>query len=65
VARVVVVLDDVFGHPVTSGAVGVLEGRTPTGSLPPVMCCADRTTLWMQNLAVEGGVVAVPGGDTV
>ena len=27
VARVVVVLDDLFGIPVTSGAVGVLEGR--------------------------------------
>ena len=27
VARVVAVLDDIFGLPVTSGAVGVLEGR--------------------------------------
>jgi hypothetical protein len=27
VARVVVVLDDLFGLPVTSGGVGVLEGR--------------------------------------
>jgi hypothetical protein len=33
VAWVVVVLDDLFGLPVTSGAIGVLEGS----SLPPVM----------------------------
>ena len=39
-ARVVVVLD-LFGLPVTSGGVGVLEG-----SLPLVMRCADLTTLW-------------------
>ena len=38
----VVVLDDLFGLPVTSGAVGV-QGA---GSLPPVIRCADRTTLW-------------------
>ena len=41
-ARVVVVLDDLYGLPVTSGGVGVLE----VGSLPPVMHCADLTTLW-------------------
>jgi hypothetical protein len=39
---VVVVLDDLFGLPVTSGAVGVLEGRL----FAPVMRWADRTTLW-------------------
>ena len=41
-ARVVVVLDDLFGLPVTLGAVDVLR----VGSLPPVMHYADRTTLW-------------------
>ena len=42
-ARVVVVLDDdLYGLPVTSGGVGVLRA----GSLPPVMRCADLTTLW-------------------
>ena len=40
-ARVVVVLDDLYGLPVTSGDVGVRAG-----SLPPVMRCADLTTLW-------------------
>ena len=40
-AWVVVVLDDLFGLPVTLGGVGVLEC-----SLPPVMRCADLTTLW-------------------
>jgi hypothetical protein len=42
VVQVVVVLDDIFGLPVTSGSVGVLE----SGSLPPGMRWADRTTLW-------------------
>ena len=44
-ARVVVVLDDLYGLPVTSGGVGVLEGRW-AGSLPLVMRCADLTTIW-------------------
>ena len=35
VAQVVVVLDDLYGLPVTSGGVGVLEGRSfAPGSLP-------------------------------
>jgi hypothetical protein len=42
VPRVDDVLDHLFGLPVTSGAVGVLEG----GYLPPVMDWADRATLW-------------------
>jgi hypothetical protein len=47
VARVVVVLDDLFGLPVTSGAVGVIEGR-------------PRHPL--ESPAVAGGAVAVPFG---
>jgi hypothetical protein len=46
VARVVVVLNDLFGLPVTSGAVGVLEGRLFSPGFPPVMRCADRATFW-------------------
>ena len=38
----VVVIDDHFRLPVTSGAVGVMEGR----QFPLVMLCADCTTLW-------------------
>ena len=58
-ARVVDVLDDLFGIPVTSGAVGVLEGRQ----------CAPGDALGRQHHPLEspaftGGTVAVPGGDT-
>ena len=53
------VLDDLFGLPVTSAAVGVLEGRQ----------CAPGDALGrphhpMENPAVAGGAVALPGGDT-
>ena len=58
-ARVVHVLDDLFGHPVTSGAVGVLEGR---------QCAAGyvlgRPHHPLESPAVVGGAVAIPGGDT-
>ena len=49
VARVVVVLHDLFGLPVTSDAVGVPEGRLHHP---------------LERPAVVGGAVAVPG-DTV
>ena len=52
-ARVVGVLDDLFGLPVTSGAVGVLEGRQ-----------CDPVMRWADCPAVGGSAVAVPGGDT-
>ena len=59
VARVVVVLDYLFGHPVTTGAVGLLEGRyfAPGDALcklhhPPGEPCGC------------GSAVVVPGGDT-
>ena len=41
-ARVIVVLDDLFSLSVTSGAVGVLEGRQ---CAPGDSIWADRTTL--------------------
>ena len=58
-AWVVDVLDDLFGLPVTSGAVCVLEGRQ----------CAPGDVLGrphhpLESPAVAGGAVAVPGGDT-
>ena len=58
-ARVVDVLDDLFGLPVTSGTVGVLEGRQ----------CAPGDALGrlhhpLESPAVVGGAVAVPGSDT-
>ena len=55
----VVVLDDIFCLPVTSDAVGVLEGRKfAYGD------ALGRTHHHQETLAVEGGAVAVPGGDT-
>ena len=59
VARVVVVLDDLFGLPVTSGSVGVLEGRQ--FSSRDALCRPHHP---LESLAVEGGAVAVLGGDT-
>ena len=58
-AQVVVVLDDLFGLPVTLGTVGVLEGRwfAPSDAL-----C--RPHYPPESLVVEGGAVAIPGGDT-
>ena len=52
------VLDDLFGHPVTSGAVGVLEGRqcAPCDAL-------GRPHHPLESAAVAGSAVAVPGGD--
>ena len=52
------VLDDLFGLPVTLGAVCVLEGRQ----------CAPgdafgRPHRPLESLAVAGGAVAVPGQD--
>ena len=60
------VLDDLFGLPVTSGAVGVLEGRQcTTGD------ALGRPHHPLESPAVAGGAVAtqsdavaVPGGDT-
>jgi hypothetical protein len=56
---VVVVLDDLFGLPVTSGAVGVLESRefAPGNAL-------GRSYQPLESPVVAGGVVAIPGGDT-
>lgn len=56
VAQVVDVLVDLFGLPVTSGAVGVLQGRQ----------CAPGDVLGrphqpLESPAVAGGAVAVPG----
>ena len=58
-ARVVVVLDDLFILPVTSGAVGVLEGKYFS---PCVVLCRPHHPL--ESLAVVGDAVAIPGGDT-
>ena len=58
-ARVVVVLDDIFDLPVTSGAVGVMEGRFASGD---ALCRPHHP---LESLAVEGSAVAVPGCNTV
>ena len=58
-ARAVDVLDDLFGLPVTSGAVGVREGRK---FAPGDVLCRPHHGL--ESLAVEGGAVAVPSCDT-
>ena len=55
----VVVLDDLFGLPVTSGGVGVLEGRR---FAPGDALCRPHYPL--ESLTVVGGAVAVPGGHT-
>jgi hypothetical protein len=57
VAWMVDVLDDLFGLPVTSGAVSVLEGRhcTPRDAL-------GRPHHSLESPAVAGSPVAVPGG---
>ena len=56
-ARVVYVLEYFFGLPVTSGAVGVLEGRqcAPGDAL-------GRPHHTLESPAVEGGAFAIPGG---
>ena len=53
------VLHDLFGLPVTWGAVGVLEGRyfAPGDVL-------GRPHHPLESPAVTGGAVAVPNGDT-
>ena len=56
---VVDVLNDIFGLPVTSGALGVLEGRK----------CAPGDAVGrpyhpLESPAVAGGAFAIPGGDT-
>ena len=53
----VVALDDLFGLHVTSGAVGVLEGRL---FAPGDAMCRPHNPL--ESLAVEGGAIAIPGG---
>ena len=53
----VVVLDDLYGLPVTSG--GVLEGRS---FAPGDALCRPHYPL--ESLMVVGGAVAIPGGDT-
>ena len=58
-AWVVVVIDDLYGLPVTSGGVGVLEGREVA---PGDALCTSHYPL--ESLTVVGGAVAVPGGDT-
>ena len=52
------VVDDLFGLPVTSGDVGVLEGRqcAPGDTL-------DRPHHPLESTVVAGGEVAIPGGD--
>ena len=54
-----VVVLDIFGLPVTPGAVGVLEGRqcAPSDEL-------GRPYHPLESPTVAGGAVAVPGGDT-
>jgi hypothetical protein len=59
VAWVVVVLDDLFGLPVTSGGVGVMEGGL---FAPGDALCRHHYPL--ESLMVMGSAVAVPGGDT-
>jgi hypothetical protein len=56
---VVDVLEDLFGLSVTSGAVGVLEGRQFARS-----DVLHRPHHPLESSAVAGGAVAVPGGDT-
>ena len=51
-ARVVVVLDDLFGLPVTSGGVGVLEGREFASG--DALCRQHHP---LESPAVVGGVV--------
>ena len=58
-ARVVVVLDDLYGLPVTLGGVGVLEGRY---FAPGDALCRPHYPL--ESLTGVGGAVALPGGDT-
>ena len=58
-AQVVNVLDNLFGLPGTSGAVGVLEGRQ----------CAPGDALGrlqhpLESPVVVGAAVTIPGGDT-
>ena len=52
-------VDDIFGLPVTSGAVGVLEGRqcSPCDAL-------GRPYHALESSVVAGSAVAVPGGAT-
>ena len=57
---VVVVLDDLFGLLVTSGGVGVLEGRY---FAPGVALCRPHYPL--ESLMEVGGAVAIPGGEYV
>ena len=54
-----VVLGDLFGLPLTSGVLGVLEGWQ---FAPGDALCRPHHPL--KSLAVEGGAVAVPGDDT-
>jgi hypothetical protein len=58
VARVVYVVDDLFGLPVTSGTVGVLEARQ---CAPGDALCRPHHPL--ESPAIAGGAFAVPGVD--
>ena len=53
------VLEHLYGLPVTSGGVGVLEGRQ---FAPGDALCRPHHPL--ESLAVVGGAVAKPGGET-
>jgi hypothetical protein len=59
VARGVNVLDDLFGLPMVSGAVGVQEGSkfAPGNAL-------GRPHHPLESFAVVGGAVTIPGSDT-
>ena len=59
-ARMVDDLDYPFGLPVTSDAVGVLQGRQCAPCDP-----FGGTLHPLESPAVAGGAVAVPGGDTL
>jgi hypothetical protein len=56
---VVDVLDDLYGLPVTSGGVGVLEGRSFASG--DALCIPHYP---LESFLFVGGAVAVPGGDT-
>ena len=53
------VVDDLFGLPVTSGGVGLLEGRW---FAPGDALCRPHYPL--ESLMVVSRAVAIPGGDT-
>jgi hypothetical protein len=56
---VVDVLDDLFGLPMASGAVGVQEG----GMFAPSNALCRPCGHLLESFAVVGGAFAIPGGD--